>query len=227
MARGLGLPYHGLGGYLGAAAVVSSTYRDIVPPEAALAFAVALPLVLALARADLSRAAFAGPCVTIAGALVPATLLGFFVRIRLLEEERGLRGDLVLLLLSATWASDAGAYYVGRALGRHRMAPRVSPKKTWEGAMGGALGAAAGAFVYRAFLWGGASGLRARDALAIAAVVSVLGPAGDLAESVLKRSAGVKDSGKIVPGHGGMLDRVDSMLFTAPVLYYYYGLVLP
>jgi phosphatidate cytidylyltransferase len=143
--------------------------------------------------------------------------------------------DLLLFLFTVVWAGDILAYYVGKNLGRHRMAPRISPKKTWEGAAASVAGSiAAGYLVMRylgpigAMLGGGGSG-GTGDAgpapgltdmgfvLALAAGLNVAAQLGDLAESLIKRSAGAKDSGTLMPGHGGVLDRIDALLFAAPV----------
>jgi phosphatidate cytidylyltransferase len=118
--------------------------------------------------------------------------------------------------VALNWAGDSAAYYTGRAFGRPRMAPIVSPKKSWEGAAGSVLGSLVFGLVYMGYfqadvaLW--------KIAL-IAVVANIAGQFGDLAESAIKRGAGVKDSGKMLPGHGGMLDRVDSTLFALPVVY--------
>ena len=124
--------------------------------------------------------------------------------------------DMLLLLLAATWLGDTGAYFTGRALGRHKMARRLSPKKTWEGFIGGLLAAMGGAMLLAWLLLPGFSLLQAAS---LGAVIDIAGVLGDLAESMLKRSFGVKDSGRIMPGHGGILDRIDSILFSAPALY--------
>jgi phosphatidate cytidylyltransferase len=145
--------------------------------------------------------------------------------------------SLVALLLCVVWAGDTAAYYVGRAWGRHKMAPRLSPGKTWEGAVGSVAGSllATGALVGLAALLQQAGDRGAippalASALAypeeiwywlgLAVVINVAGQVGDLAESALKRSAGVKDSGDLLPGHGGVLDRIDALLIAAPVLWY-------
>lgn len=125
---------------------------------------------------------------------------------------------LIFFVVLVTWASDTGAYYVGRTLGRHRLAPMVSPNKTVEGLIGGLVLAVLLALAARAWFL---PSFTVADCLATGVLLSLAGSLGDLAESVLKRSAGVKDSGTILPGHGGMLDRLDSLLFTAPVFYYY------
>jgi len=114
--------------------------------------------------------------------------------------------------------SDTGAYYTGRALGRHKLAPSVSPGKTWEGAAGGmAASLVAAALAHYWFF----PELSLAAALPLAAVMNVLGVLGDLTESALKRGANAKDAAQILPGHGGLLDRLDSLLFNAPLLYYF------
>jgi phosphatidate cytidylyltransferase len=125
----------------------------------------------------------------------------------------------VVLLLATIMSADAAAFFVGHALGRHPLAPRLSPSKTVEGALGALAGGCAGALAV------GALGLRelpAAHALGLGALVAASGIAGDLFESLLKRWAGAKDSGALFPGHGGMLDRLDSLLFGAPVVYWYF-----
>src|SRR5262249_17221782 len=107
----------------------------------------------------------------------------------------------------------------GHAFGRHRLAPTISPGKTIEGGVGGVLGGIAGALLMCRF---GLPDLPLAHVASLGAVAAVLGIAGDLFESMLKRWAGVKDSGRLFPGHGGMLDRLDSLLFAAPVIYYYF-----
>jgi phosphatidate cytidylyltransferase len=144
---------------------------------------------------------------------------------------------LILYLLLVVWAGDIFAYFVGRSVGRHLMAPRISPKKTWEGAaasmiaslvIGGGILYYSGSVSTALLRWGliarrdGMFGLE-RPALlpllALTAVLNIAAQLGDLVESLIKRGAGVKDSGGILPGHGGMLDRIDALLFAAPVLW--------
>lgn len=129
------------------------------------------------------------------------------------------RGDMVIFLLVAVYVGDIAAYYGGRAFGRRRLAPVISPNKTWEGAVSGLLGSIGGALL--APLWF-ARALPLGDAALLGAALGAIGIVGDLAESLLKRAAGVKDSGSLLPGHGGVLDRTDSLLFAAPALYWYY-----
>ena len=116
----------------------------------------------------------------------------------------------VIAVFVVTFANDTGAYFAGRALGRHKLAPTISPGKTVEGAVGGLLAGIGVLLAYRALFFGQ---LRIVDAVVIGAVAGVLGPAGDLMESTFKRAAGAKDSGRLIPGHGGMLDRIDALLF--------------
>ena len=138
--------------------------------------------------------------------------------------------SLVTFLMCAVWAGDTAAYYVGRAWGRHKLAPKLSPNKTWEGT----LASVGGSLLSTGVLLGLAQLLQMWDMgwrlsysgdrwwhwLGLAVVVNIAAQVGDLAESALKRSAGVKDSGSLLPGHGGVLDRIDALLLAAPVLWY-------
>ena len=114
--------------------------------------------------------------------------------------------------------SDTGAYYTGRLLGKHKLAPNVSPGKTWEGAAGGMVASLAAAALAHFWFF---PELPLSAALPLAAVMNVLGVVGDLTESALKRGAKAKDAAQILPGHGGLLDRLDSLLFNAPLIYYF------
>ena len=123
----------------------------------------------------------------------------------------------VIYVLALTWVSDTAAYFGGRAFGRHKLAPRISPGKTWEGAVASLAASLAFGMAYLAWMrpeiglaWSGS----------ISAAVNIAGQVGDLTESAIKRGAGAKDSGSILPGHGGLLDRVDALLFAVPALWY-------
>jgi phosphatidate cytidylyltransferase len=127
--------------------------------------------------------------------------------------------EWVILAFVVTWANDTFAYFAGHAFGKHKMYERISPKKTWEGFAGGAFGSIAGALVTRWLLPDLGAALPVALAVLVGAGGAVLGPLGDLCESMVKRAAGVKDSGKIIPGHGGLLDRIDALLFVSPWIY--------
>ncbi len=127
---------------------------------------------------------------------------------------------LVLYLFVAIWSSDSGAYFVGRFLGRHKLCPRVSPKKTVEGSIGGIVTTCVLLSLLNLYV----RMLPPVTVVMIAVVISIIGQIGDLIESLMKRYYGVKDSGKLIPGHGGVLDRFDSVMLAAPVLYY--GIVI-
>ena len=127
----------------------------------------------------------------------------------------------VALAIAVTFANDTGAYFVGRALGRHKMAPALSPGKTVEGAVGGL---AAGLTVTFVAGWFFMPALSVGECVAIGLAYGVVGPAGDLVESLIKRTAGVKDSGRTIPGHGGILDRIDALLFVSAYIYLHVSL---
>ena len=126
--------------------------------------------------------------------------------------------------LLIAFANDTGAFFTGRLMGRHRLAPAISPGKTWEGAAGGLLWAVGAALALDYVL---SLSLLLWQSAVLGVIIGVLGQAGDLLESALKRRAGVKDSGTLLPGHGGILDRLDSVIFTVPVVYYWVRLLLP
>lgn len=164
----------------------------------------------------------------VAGELLAATLkltgiltigwaLGY--HLILLRNAASIGSQLIFLLTGIVWCSDTGAYLVGRALGKHKLGTPVSPRKTIEGTIAGLVVGTLTSFVLCEVLlketvsWG--------DALFIGVLLSALGQLGDLSASLMKRTAGVKDSGQFMPGHGGFIDRCDSMIFSTPVLYYY------
>jgi phosphatidate cytidylyltransferase len=125
---------------------------------------------------------------------------------------------LFLFILFSVWISDSAAYFIGKSFGKHKLAPRVSPKKTWEGAVAGFVGGAGGFLLLSLFFL---SSLPIMDSIVIGVIIGTVGQIGDLAESQLKRDAGVKDSSALIPGHGGILDRFDSLLFIMPVVALY------
>jgi phosphatidate cytidylyltransferase len=165
------------------------------------------PLVEALPAAGISAS----------GLLLIAFPLTFAIRLHGL----GTEGPLLLLFaLVITWVGDTFAYFAGRAIGKHPLAPRLSPKKTWEGTLASFLGSLPVAVVFGRWLSAPLPHL-----LAMAAAGNVAGQAGDLLESAYKRSAGVKDSGGLLPGHGGVLDRIDALILVIPVVWYYWVLI--
>jgi phosphatidate cytidylyltransferase len=171
-------------------------------------------LLLVLARlGDMDKAALR----VMATAFGPLYLGGGLGSLALVRRETE-GASLVVLALVLSWASDTGAYFMGRFLGKNKLYEAVSPKKTREGAIGGLLGAAVGALIGSFFYL---RSLPPVHAVALAIVGGALGQCGDLGESLLKRSFGVKDSGGIVPGHGGIMDRVDALMVTGIVTYLY------
>ncbi len=141
-------------------------------------------------------------------------LLAQFVLLRHMEMGR----HWILFTLVAVYFGDTTAFYVGRAWGRRKLAPKISPGKTFEGGIGAVAGSVAGAVLFKGFFF---SALSFAHAAALGAGIGVAGQLGDLWESVIKRSARVKDSGSLIPGHGGLLDRIDSVLFSGPFVYSY------
>lgn len=127
-------------------------------------------------------------------------------------------GWWVVATLALTWLNDTLAYFAGRFLGKHKLYPAVSPNKTWEGFAGGMVGSIGGLFVLRALFF---PALTVGDCWVLGALGGVCGPTGDLCESALKRAVGAKDSSQLIPGHGGMLDRIDALLFNAPMVLLY------
>ncbi len=203
------------------AVVAARIWPEQVSLEAVLAAGL---LVLMLAAPFLKmklKDVLASVSVTSFGVLYLGFLLGYFVLLRGLGDDVGPRHIFVMAL--AVFAGDSAAYYVGSTLGRHKLSPTISPKKTWEGAVanlaGGVVGVAvAKATFFPALSWG--------HVVALGLTLSLVGQFGDAFESLLKRGAGVKDSSHLLPGHGGILDRLDSLVFNGPVLYYYHQVFL-
>ena len=204
-------------GLTGFAVLILGTHRpDIIVPTllATLVCIISVPL---LSRSPLEQSLKDG-AMTLFGVLYLGLTLGTLSMTRLLP----LGEWLIFFLLLVTWASDTGAYLIGTLYGRHRLAPTISPKKTVEGLVGGLIAAIIAGYAARWWFLPELSGL---DCLILATLLTITGLWGDLTESAMKRSVGMKDSGRILPGHGGMLDRLDSLLFTAPVFYYYVTMV--
>lgn len=165
-----------------------------------------------------------GTATTIFGVMYVALLGGYIVALRVISDPRpAMPEKLLTFFFIVIFAGDTCAYYVGRFLGSHRLAPRISPAKTVEGAFGGLAGnLLAAAVAHYTFF----PELPLRHVPAVALVLGVVSILGDLCESMLKRGAQTKDASQLLPGHGGLLDRLDSMLFNAPLLYFYYLILL-
>lgn len=176
-----------------------------------------LGLLLLLGRGKPS-AFLTSVCALLAGAVYVALPLGCFLLLREMGEEAWKSKSYALLPYALTWFCDTFAYGVGMTLGRHKLASGISPNKTVEGAIGGVLGAVAAGFLSKLTF---ASYLSWVDAVALGVLVGIFGQVGDLLESAMKRDAGIKDSSRIIPGHGGALDRFDSFIFTVPLIYFY------
>lgn len=214
-------------GYLGGAALFTVFYFATPNPVQArldiqtILLTIILLTIGTLAAAALKGAPFAklltSSAATILGVLYVVLLGGHLVAVRTGFEQQ-LSAHLLSFFFLVLMGADTGAYYVGRAFGKHKLAPTISPGKTWEGAAGGVLVGLGFATVAHFWFF---RELPLTWALPLAGVMVVLGILGDLTESALKRGAGAKDTAKILPGHGGMLDRLDSLLFNAPLLYYF------
>jgi phosphatidate cytidylyltransferase len=165
-------------------------------------------------RRDLgSERAWAGVTLTLLGVCYCAWLLGHAIWLRALPGGRG----LTLFALGVTWCGESAAYFLGRRFGRRPLAPRVSPGKTVEGGIAQLIASGGAALLGAPFV-----SLSLPEAAAIGLFLGTVGQIGDLSESFLKRSAGAKDAGRLIPGHGGLLDRLDSLLFNVPALYYWF-----
>jgi phosphatidate cytidylyltransferase len=211
-------------GYLGAAALFTVFYFDEpgkLPDLLMIQF-----LLIALTIGTLIAATLKGPPFNKMIANCGSTLLGVlyvvFLGGHLVALRTGFEPKLSTHLLSffflVVMGADTAAYYVGRGLGKHKLAPNVSPGKTWEGVVAGLIVGPAMAVLSHYWFF---PDLPLKWALPLALVMSVIGILGDLSESALKRGVGTKDAANILPGHGGLLDRLDSLLFNAPLIYYF------
>jgi phosphatidate cytidylyltransferase len=209
-------PFRLCGVVLLASVFLDVTYAGHPGPPLAPAGTVAL-LLAVLGRRERAQASIPAAAATALGALYLGGLGGTIGALRAAEPSSG--GWRVVLMLAILMGADTFAFFAGQAAGRRPLAPSISPAKTVEGAMGALVGGVAGALIIRILAL---SDLPLAHGVLLGAAVAALGMAGDLVESAIKRWAGVKDSGRLFPGHGGMLDRLDSLLFGAPVLYYYF-----
>jgi phosphatidate cytidylyltransferase len=187
-------------------------------PALAAAFAVIVPGLYYLFRFRDMTTVAARFAATVTGIVYAGFLLTYLAKLKLVDPDRS--GNTVLIVLVIAWVADTGGYFAGRFLGRAKLYEAVSPKKTWAGAWGGLAGSLLGVAVLKLVV-PSAHWLTWIDVAALAIPGGMLGQLGDLAESLIKRSVGVKDSGALLPGHGGILDRIDAVLFIAPYVYGY------
>lgn len=247
-ARGF-KPMKTTGYVLGVAFVVVAHFSDEYFLTTVVTFSALIVMVVQLSKGNV-QTSIAGMAVTVLGLLYVAWLLSHAVLLRNIGDELVARFALVnqvppfmpaqadptgfgfvfglffiILVLACTFGNDTGAYFAGRFFGKHRLAPVVSPKKTWEGAIGGVLAAMLFAAGVRLVfdLWipnGDWVPFTYGASILLGAAIGIAGDVGDLVESLIKRDADIKDSGWIIPGHGGILDRADALLFTFPLTYY-------
>ena len=193
--------------FFGGAPAIPETLFLFVLGIAALTLWTKRPLVEALPAAGISAS----------GLLLVAFPLSYAIRLHAIP----MRGpQLLLFAMVIIWVGDTAGYFVGRSIGKHALAPHLSPKKTWEGTVASFLGSLIVAVVFARFMT-----VPLAHLLAMATVGNVAGQVGDLLESAYKRSAGIKDSGSILPGHGGVLDRIDALILAIPVVWYYWILI--
>jgi phosphatidate cytidylyltransferase len=201
--------------FIAAAASLISIWSDW---ELILLIGTMLMLTVALfSRMELQKA-FRAAVDGFFGAAYIGGLMGFVIALRMWNNNFLSGSDLLVMLFIIIWTGDSFAYFAGKSFGRHKLAPVVSPHKTWEGAIAGFVFSTIAAYLCKITF---VREMSTMDAIFIGALVAVVSQIGDLCESIVKRAAQVKDSGGILPGHGGMLDRVDSLLFGAPAMYYY------
>jgi len=223
-------PLSGLGYLAGAALCVARAMETGSPEMYAVVLLLALvplTLIVALASASDLKTYLGAVATTIFGVLYVALTLSCLLPLRfspLGARCLGLTGvagsvtgrNLMLLLFLVIWADDTFAFLVGRTMGRRMLFPSISPKKTLEGSVAGLVGSLLVAWGFTRLFWQTAS---LKKVMLLAGLIALFGQTGDLAESAMKRGANLKDSGSLLPGHGGLLDRVDSLLFGAPVLW--------
>ena len=201
-------------GILLSAAIFKGTYINLV-----IAASVILLFIIRIFEGNTSDNTFSYVSNTIFGIVYVSFLMSYLGVIRASGDNGR---ELIFFVLLITWMGDTTAYYGGKGFGKHKLAPAISPKKTVEGAIIGLIGSIVGAIIAKSWFLD----ISILNAIAAGILIGVFGQFGDLSESIIKRNLQVKDSGGIIPGHGGILDRVDSLLFSAPVFYYYYSFIV-
>ena len=196
---------------------LSLHYKDFNTLPVIMSLGMLISLIWLLCRSS-QEGTFRNWSWTIAGVIYVGWMLSYWLRLRSLD------GGMhwVYLAILTIFANDTGAFFIGRAMGKHQLAPSISPTKTWEGAIGGLASAILGAIIivlilnlFSSFIF------NYWQVVALGFLVSLFAQLGDLVESLLKRNAGIKESGYLLPGHGGILDRFDSLIFVGPVIYYF------
>lgn len=198
---------------LGLAAGVGPEWNALV-----LALTTVIVMIATLGRVDDKSRILVSSAATLLGVLYVGVLGSYLVAVRMLVAPPQIAAKLITMFFAIVMMSDTAAYYTGRTFGKHKLAPRVSPAKTIEGSIGGLIGSTAGAVAAKYIFF---PELPLAHAIALGAGMGIVGQVGDLVESLLKRGSDVKDAASILPGHGGFLDRLDSMLLNAPILYAY------
>ncbi len=207
-----------ISGFYVGAEIPDWQYATVFSPDVMVAFAFVVALLFRLfSRKDINGA-LVDVALTFTGVVYVAWLSAYVILLRSWKTPEVDGRQLVFFLFAVTWATDTGAYYIGSRFGRNKLYQKISPHKSWEGAVGGLMAGIGMSLVCRVWFY---RALPLHDAIGLGIVLGIVGQVGDLAESMIKRSARTKDSGGIFPGHGGYLDRVDSMLLNAPALYYY------
>jgi len=221
MTKADSLPVIRGAGYLLGLFLVAATYGWLVAPFAAvvLPLGVILLSMLSLAKPHPIETSIKRIAIVAFGVLYCCALFPFLGTLRSLDQ--GLQ--LSVIALFCTWGGDTAAYFSGRLLGKHKLYPAISPKKTVEGAVGGIFGGIAAAFAVQAVL---GFEITTSHLIALGALAAFFGIFGDLVASMLKRSTATKDSSRLIPGHGGFLDRFDGVMFAAPAVYTYVILFL-
>ncbi len=186
-----------------------------------IAFVIFIPLILVVELFRNNGSALSNTAATLAGVCYVSICLGSIIGVRelpALSGEPNAGGYMVIAVFASIWFCDSAAYFAGRSFGKHKLFERVSPNKTWEGAIAGFVAAIVAFVVARSF---GLPFLTLSDAVVCGCIVGVFGQLGDMVESLLKRDACVKDSSAIIPGHGGVLDRFDSLIVVSPLIFFY------
>ncbi|MGA1875670.1 MAG: phosphatidate cytidylyltransferase [bacterium] len=206
---------------LGLGLIISIGFWWHIPflPYLTITLAVIIPLLVSLFIPQDISSVIPKILGTMAGVFYVAWLLSHLIWIHDLPQGKA----MVMYLFLIVWAGDSAAFYLGRTFGKHKLSPTISPKKSVEGAAGGMLGSILiSVMAHVTFL----KHLSLGHIIFLGFFLNLLGQLGDLAESLLKRGAGIKDSGTLIPGHGGILDRIDSLLFAGPALYYYMSMLV-